>query len=333
MDVTWLRTVFKVGPNAQGPSDTAPSESSATVPSDELAESRASIRATTKWLVAAAGAVGAITVAGLQLTKLPPSIIGRTMGLIGFGLAIVGVGLVIVQAADVLVVGYTHIGELAELRTDAITAQEGGKPRRRPLAGITFSDFIRDTETELPVLSRGEASDISDLYKQLDDCYTALRNLRDEASVTVDDNRYTKRDVPFLIEKVRALELAARQLITFSNQRAAEASFKRLKGRVALGGALLAVGAALFALASTLGRPVAVLAPTAVVIYPAHNTTAFGKYCAATSLHGVAIGGDWAAPVVSVNRFPPNCPSVQLTITRDIGIVVPVVNAAQSGIP
>ncbi len=186
--------------------------------------------------------------------------------------------MVIVQAADVLVVGYTHIGELAELRRGATTDELGGKPRRRPLAGFTFGDFLHDIETELPVLSRGEASNIQDLYTQLDDCYKALRGLRDEASVTVEDgNHYTKKDVPMLTEKVRALELAARQLITFSNQRVAEASFRRLKERVVLGGAVLAVGAALFALASTLGRPVAVTAPTAVVIYPSFNTTAFGK--------------------------------------------------------
>jgi hypothetical protein len=332
MLLAWLKRLFKT--HADTPQDNSgAAKPSATVPSTELAESRTSIRDTTKWMVAGAGAVAALVVAGLQLTNLPQSVAGRAMGLIGFGLAITGVGMVIVQGAEVLAVGYTHIGELADLKVEASRAKAPATPRLKPLAGIPLDQFVNSMDTELKVLSRGETDDVSDLYGKLMNSYDALRGLRNgQLAVTVSGQGYTKQDVPLLTERAGALELAAQQLISFSNQRVAEASFKRLKKRVVLGGGILAVGAALFALASTAGHPVAVTMPTAVVIYPAQGTTAFGKDCTATSLDGVAIGGDWERPVVTFGSSP-NCPSHRLTVTGDIGVVVPVAQQAQGGTP
>jgi hypothetical protein len=328
MFLTWLKSLLRPGTD-KADVNTDGAKRSATIPSTELAESRASIRDTTKWMVAGAGAVAAVIVAGLQLTNLPPSVAGRTMGLIGFGLAIIGVGLVIVQAAEVLVVGYTHLGELADLKIESRKAEARATPQLKPLAGIRLDRFVRSMDTELKALSRGETDDVSDLYGQLMDCYDALRGLRDgQPIVTVSGKPYGKKDLPALTEKVNGLELAAQQLISFSNQRVAEASFRRLRRRIVLGGAILTVGVALFAVVSTLGHPMSITEPTTVVIYPARATTAFGKSCAATSLDGVAIGGDWDAPVVTVGSSP-SCPSIRLTITRDIGVVVPVVKQAQ----
>lgn len=320
MPMTWARTLIK----ARADANVAGAGSSATAPSAELAESRAAIRATTKWMVAGAGAVAAVIVAGLQLAKLPPSVGGRAIALTGFGLAIIGVGLVIVQAANVLVVGYAHLGELADLKVAAVQKKTGAAVTLKPLAGIPLDQFVNSMDTELIVLSQGAADNVSDLYKQLMTSYDIMDKLRD-GKRRISGKYYTGADMLLLLENVDALELAAQRLISFSNQRVAEASFKQLKSRVVQGGALLAVGAALFALASTWSHPLSITGPTPVVVYPAHGSKAFGENCSATSLHGVAIGGDWEAPVVTIASYP-GCPSTRLTVTRDIGIVVPVTN-------
>jgi hypothetical protein len=320
MPMTWARTLIK----ARADANMASAGSSATVPSTELTESRAAIRATTKWMVAGAGAVAAVIVAGLQLAKLPPSTEGRAIALFGFGLAIMGVGLVIVQAANVLVVGYAHLGELADLRVAAVQKQAGATVNLKPLAGIPLDQFVKSMDTELKILSQGAAYDVSNLYKQLMNSYNIMDALRDGKRRT-SGKYYTSADMLLLLENVDALEVAAQRLISFSNQRVAEASFRQLKARVIQGGALLAVGAALFAVASTWAHPLTVTKPTQVVVYPAHGTRVFGKNCPTTSLHGVAIGGDWQAPVVTIPSYP-GCASTRLTITRNIGIVVPMTN-------
>jgi hypothetical protein len=315
--MTWAKTVIK----ARAAGNLADRGTSATVPSTELTGSREAIRATTKWMVAGAGAVAAAIVAGLQLAKLPPSLGGRAIALSGFGLALIGVGLVIVQAANVLIVGYVNLGELADLKVATVQKQTGAAVKLAPLAGIPLDQFVKSMDTELKILSQGAADNVSDLYDQLNKAYDVMRHLRDGKRI-VSGKYYTGTDMLQLLETVDALELSAQQLISFSNQRVAEASFRRLKERVIEGGAMLAVGAVLFALASTWSQPLTVTGPTSVVVYPAQGTTAFGKNCSAKSLQGVAIGGDWEAPVVAIASHP-NCPSTRLTITRKIGIVVP----------
>src|SRR5438876_5992800 len=80
-----------------------------------LENSQSAIRATTRWLVAAAAAVGAVAVAGLQLSKLPNGGLATLMALGGFALSLLGVAMVIFFAASVLSIGYTNLSQLSEL--------------------------------------------------------------------------------------------------------------------------------------------------------------------------------------------------------------------------
>jgi hypothetical protein len=294
----------------------------ATVPTGELSESRTAIRDTTKWLVAGAGAVAAVIVAGLQLSSLPASALGRILGLGGFGLALAGVGLVVFKAADVLATGYTHLGELADLQVAAATEAEGGPPTVTPLGHLQLAEFVASMQTELRVLSRGEAEDVSTLYGSLMDSYDAVRGLRTEREVrTPGGHRYTRADVPRLSRTISALEAAAQQLITFSNQRVAEASFRTLRRAVVQGGVALAIGVGLFALGTTLGDPLPVAEPTPVLISPT-DPTLFGEACDETVLEGVAVGGTWEAPLVAIAPTS-GCSSRQLEIGPDTGVVIP----------
>lgn len=81
----------------------------------QLERSQSAIRDTTKWLVAAAAAVGAVVVAGLQLSHLPYGTLATSLAIGGFLVAIVGVAIVLLAASVVLSAGYTTLGELADL--------------------------------------------------------------------------------------------------------------------------------------------------------------------------------------------------------------------------
>src|SRR4051812_32809407 len=81
----------------------------------QLDNSQKAIRDSTKWLVAAAAAVGAVVVTGLQLSDLPSGTLATAMALVGFVLALVGVAAVIFSAVGVLSVGFTTLGQLADL--------------------------------------------------------------------------------------------------------------------------------------------------------------------------------------------------------------------------
>ncbi len=82
----------------------------------QLESSQNAMRDTTRWLVAAAAAVGAVVVAGLQLSKIPAGGVATVLSIGGFILALAGVSLILFSAAGVLSAGYTTLGELADLR-------------------------------------------------------------------------------------------------------------------------------------------------------------------------------------------------------------------------
>src|SRR4051794_10284733 len=102
-------------PAAEPPARIAPAEAGGHPAGRSLSQlnnSQNAIRDTTKWLVAAAAAVGAVVVAGLQLSNLPEGAWATAMALLGFAIALGGVAAVIFSAAGVLSVGFTTLGQL-----------------------------------------------------------------------------------------------------------------------------------------------------------------------------------------------------------------------------
>jgi hypothetical protein len=81
----------------------------------QLESSQTAMRDATKWLVAAAGAVGAVVVAGLQLRDLPHGSLATLVALVGVGAALLAVAFILYRAAGVLVAGYTTFGSIADL--------------------------------------------------------------------------------------------------------------------------------------------------------------------------------------------------------------------------
>ena len=104
---------------ALSPESAAPAE--ANHPARSLAQlenSQAAMRDATKWLVAAAAAVGAVLVAGLQLKDLPYGTKAGLVAYLGVLAALSGVAFILYRAADVLVAGYTTFGRIVDLAKD-----------------------------------------------------------------------------------------------------------------------------------------------------------------------------------------------------------------------
>lgn len=81
----------------------------------QLESSQTGMRDATKWLVAAAAAVGALVVAGLQLKDLPHGAGAITLAFIGVGAALAAVAFVLHRASSVLGAGYTTFGYIVDL--------------------------------------------------------------------------------------------------------------------------------------------------------------------------------------------------------------------------
>ncbi len=148
----------------------------------QLENSQNAIRDTTKWLVAAAAAVGAVIVAGLQLSNLPYGTWASLVAIAGFVLAIIGVAAVIFSAAEVLVVGYTTLGELADKPYET----ESDVKRKRRLEGK-----IKELEEKNKFLSaaRGMASVRALLLRAKNRLRIALVNLRKLWHVRADEEK------------------------------------------------------------------------------------------------------------------------------------------------
>jgi hypothetical protein len=96
-----------------------------------LEASQNAMRDTTKWMVAAAAAVGAVLVAGLSLSTLPSGGWSLLVALSGFFLALLGVSGVIYAAAGVLVAGYSSFSELMEIRSGKYEKRKAGEAKAR----------------------------------------------------------------------------------------------------------------------------------------------------------------------------------------------------------
>jgi hypothetical protein len=345
----------------------------------QLDNSQKAIRDTTKWLVAAAAAVGAVVVAGLQLSNLPTGAVATTMAVSGFVIALLGVAVIIFTAAGVLSVGFTTLGQLAELNEPEarrIQAERRWKSKidhaaheghrlsplrlwswiRRQTLSLGLSLFVRYAkwegvqiaelkdylEEDAIVFSNGLAGTINGLYDLIARTDREILLLRGETPWSPDQPSKARAARP-LVGKDSAdalsqaawrstvLATAAGTLIAFANQKIIEHRFQQLKWAVRVGGAAVAIGVGLFALAPKVAqpKPLAVDTPTNVTIV-VKRPKVFGKGCTDMQLSGVALGGSWSRPII-VTRPTSSCPSKRLTLTARTGFAVPVISSSSAG--
>jgi hypothetical protein len=284
------------------------------------------MRQTTTWLVGGAAAVGAVVVAGLNLSSLPPWGYPVGVGVGGFLLALVGVGFILVQAANVLALGFGGFADLVALKladSDAIASAKPGRHRSR--AAKRRAKFIARLDKEIPMLSQGRATDVSNLWRKLDEAYTGLIGLTKDggATVQVDGRSFISSNRADLEVLAESLELAALKIVDLANQRRTEAEFGRLRVRLIVGGLLVAIGVAVFVVAPKMpaaSKPM-VTSPT-LVLLDVSAPHRFGARCKARTLHGVALSGPWDSPTV-VTVATKRCRGRELVVTPSVGHAVP----------
>ena len=251
---------------------------------NELAQSSANIRDTTKWLIAAFAAIGAVLVAGLQLSDLgqlgTQQLVRLIASLIAAAAALICVGITILRAADVLTTRYTSLKQLALLHQSAVLA---GQPVGLPT--WAKDPVIAAIQTEWTGLCRGLAESLPGLYDL--QAGLAEQKIVDQRAIDV--------------------STAAQRIVDFANDFVTRQAFSRFKTNVIGSGAFIAVAIVAFA---WLTHP-----PTSVDYSPTNPTfgelvltsngrTVFqsvvGPGCATKPILAVAIGGDSSDPEIEL---------------------------------
>jgi hypothetical protein len=281
-----------------------------TIPPEQFSENRtddiSSIRAAAQWLVAAAGAVGAALVAGLQLGdvgRLAEAPIQLAGAALAFLVAISMVGLTIRRAGRVLVVSRTSISDLlrAELRVRAEAQQielGAGPERVDPGLPWVLAQIEENREWLLPD------------HDSVGHAYAEYQEARDGD----------------LLRRMHAVAAFARGELT-------RRAYKRLSSTVTgWPGCLFAVAVIGFAVA--VSRPVPKPPPVGAAyrldVLLTGKAAALRKAGLPTGcrpggrLTGVALDGTLTEPVV-VTEASGGCPATRFTVTPSVGIPMPYV--------
>jgi hypothetical protein len=285
--------------------------------------------------VAAVGAIGATVIAGLQLTQFsgadsPGKLL---ISVLAVAMALFGIGAILLKAGDVLSVEFTSVTQLAQLERD-------GKPleliARVPPFPLSFKRTGAATASpnlnfgpSIRLFSHNLADSATSLQRRLDHTYQVLSKLRVEDSYISEapSRKYTEADIPVLQVEQAALERASETLIVAANNWVTIQRFREFQNRLIVGGILVALGVAGFALATRRVSPAAPISqPTAVAITFVTDdirATLVGKDCPPTPLAGVALKGSWSKPEV-VTLPTPKCRAARILLDSKTGIAIPV---------
>jgi hypothetical protein len=281
-------------------------------PEELLASSVIKTQEASKWISGAFAAIGAVLLGGLQLNAVGTlsfdKPVASGVALLTMTTALVTVGLVLARAANVLVPPLVTLPELVRRELRARSASSQGED-------FWVSDFLlRSIRSERGSLLQSGATGPHDLYEKL----TRARALGEG--------------------QAEPLERDAKRLTDFAGLRMTQHHYQQLVGSLLLGGALIALCVVLFSWAvnSSEDKPEArVTQPLAVrvILTGAAQSLPTAKLrpsCAAQrDLTGVAVAGELREPEVVI---PPTslCPALRFTVTRDIGIAVPVLSGTPS---
>lgn len=220
---------------------TAPSPPSAARPGGYAAATE-TLRATVRWLVTAAAAVGGALVAGLQLTGIGS--LGRgdlprlCVAVTGLAAALLAVGYMVLRASQILTDEWVT---LAELDIEKFQGRARGNPksrrdrqRRQILDGLYSQlEFVQDE------LFASLAPDVSALYAKLMRANEEAR--RDPGSVSA--------------AAVGPLQQAASAVVEFANFYITRERLKQLRAQLGWAAAVTAVGVLVFAYAVSPPKP------------------------------------------------------------------------------
>ena len=265
------------------------------VSADPPADDAQAVRTAAQWLVAAAGAVGATLIAGLQIGdvgKLAGAWPVLAVAVLAFGTALAVVGQVIRAAGRVLVVSRVTVSDLLREESGQRVA---GRRRLRIEPGAAAPDH-----------------DLALVHRQI---------LEEQAWLLPDDDSVAALYAGKKSRELDAVCVFARNVLTRLAYQRLNVTVTGWPGRVFL------VAVLVFAVA--LGWPV----PTEVAVTTAYPVQvllngdpavlrAAGLSAGCTAgmrLTGVALGGSLTAPEV-VTETLGGCPAARFTVTREVGL-------------
>jgi len=301
-------------------------------------EALGSIQTTAKWIVGAAAVVIGTLIGGLQLKDLGP-LLGASQLQLAIATAaclaaIFGAGWILVMAARVLITQGLTLSDIArrEVRIRVTKGQLG--------PGKQVSDF----DPLLGWLARRRG----DLLPQGIPDVLTFKNAYDAAAAA---DAKARSGAPALftgvggldidgdtIERLKAQAQAqaedyrarAERLVDAAQFYMAQRAFRRLIQTLWMGGILVVVGVVAFVLLTAHTSAALVTTPTQVrVLISARASHAdlvaagLAQQCAGRTLTGIAVGGDYAEPLVVTNPAP-SCPARQFKVTKALGLAIPV---------
>jgi len=263
------------------------------------------IQEATKWVMGSFAAIGAVLVGGLQISAIgtlgfdEPLSIGLAFGTMT--VALLAVGLVLARAAHVLIPPLVTLSDLVgrELQARSRTPEADEFWASDPL--------LHWISRERRSLLKSGATGPHDLYEKLKNAQTAEGGQAE----------------PF--------ERDAKRLTDFAGLRITQDRYRRLVSSLLGGGAVVAACIVVFSWAvnsiedrqeARITQPLevrVVLTGTAESL----PTAELPPPCERRELTGIAVAGELREPEVVI---PPTslCPAMRFTVTRDIGIAIPV---------
>jgi membrane protein YdbS with pleckstrin-like domain len=278
-------------------------------PDDPSADDTQAVRTAAQWLVAAAGAVGAVLIAGLQIGDLgrlvsawPPLV----LAIAAFAAALLIVGQVIRLASRVLVVSRATISDL-------LRAQTGQSVRTRTKIRI---EATRRTDR-----------DLRQVHQQIENDQAWLHP--DDPSVTDLFLRYEAlRKDPASAAEADELHRRLTTICAFARGALTRMAYQRLSDTVT-GWPGWVFLAAVIVFAVSLGWPVPAPVTAAYrveVLLKGKPPAGLGPDCRPGSrLTGVALGGSLAAPEV-ITEPAGDCAAARFTVTGEVGFAFPVLD-------
>lgn len=291
------------------------------VVSDFLAAALLNLRDTVKWMIAAASAVAAVLVAGLQVKHL-----GDLTGSSPLRLAAAaGSALVALLLALALVAAAVRVLAAPRMSVRDLSARElkAGVPalqiRLEPVADKLIQSLL---ERRTYLLGRHES--INEFYRE----YVAILGARQQLSrgeaVHFGGRQFdpgSREDHAALAARALQAQRDAERLESAAQLSLAEMRFQRLADRLSLGGVVFAAAILAFAwLTSTNQASAAITRPVSVLVYIRDAAQAgLPRGCRASELQGTAVGGTFLQPNV-ITHPAPGCAST--LISRGAGVVV-----------
>ena len=215
-----------------------------------------SLRSTAKWLLAAMAAVGAVLVAGLQLSRLGELDEWQWMVLaaVTAAAALGAVGYMIHQTATVLTDDWTTLADLTATQTDALIS---GTPLSRARAAM-FTQLRTEIENNRQELFAAVAGNLPELHQVLQTSTSRARALAITAPSQAPEAAWAAYQSAYI-------QSAAERVIDFANYQRSLILFRRVIRRVLAAGAVVVVAVGLFAFSTNQSAEPAV---TTVQILP-----------------------------------------------------------------